>query len=218
MAEENEKYIYIMLSQTLTDFGSVIRRVLDSEYNHASIAFESNLENLYSFARYHNCIPFVAGPVNEFPERFTLNKKDYVQVKIYRIPVTPEQHAHGEALAKHCMEDDSYLYNLFSALTFPAFRGISTYKAYTCSEFVVHLMNAMELSHGTEKPACKYTPKDLEIELEPFLYYHGNLLDCCKKDPERAKEYFEKLSFLQMVYESVLIISKLLYRSVRYRF
>lgn len=188
----NERYIYVMLSQTPTGFGKTIRKVMGYTYNHTSIAFDKELVQLYSFGRKVHKVPVVAGLVREYPERFSLNVTSDVPVRIYRIPVTQEQYDIGLSRIQEILDDeDEYLYNLYSVLLYPVFRGFSTFKAYHCTEFVAHLLQRMKVELHEDKPACGITPEGMKVLLQDYeICYEGNLLEYVSDLSEHRPVYF----------------------------
>lgn len=213
----HKKYIYIMVSQTPTRFGKLIRKAAKMDYNHVSIAFDENLYELYSFGRYQNKVPIIAGLVKEYPERFSLRKEKYVKVKIFKVPVEHKSYLLAQDKIYNIINNhNEYLYNLFSVLTFPLLKGFETYKAYTCCEFVVLLLREMNLGKYIYKKSCKVTPKDFEFMFEDYLHYEGNLLDYCN-NPYKSRFFFEKPKYIYSNWLSFIIILKLIYRSTLYK-
>lgn len=216
----DQHYIYVMLSQTPTGFGRLIRKVMGYTYNHTSIAFDEEFRELYGMGRKVHNVPVNAGLVREYPERFTLNQCDNVPVLIYRIPVTKEQYDRGYARLHEIMEDEEgYLYNLYSALTYPLFRGFGTYKAYTCSEFVAHMLKLMEVPVNMVKDTSYYTPNHMPELLEGFeVYYKGNLLDYVTDLSEHNPLYFQYPGHMSAGKDTICILGKLVYRRCGYLF
>jgi hypothetical protein len=211
------RFIYIVLSKTPTRFGVMIRRMIKDEYNHASIAFDEQFRELYSFGRYQYKVPLVAGLVKEYPERFSLLKKTYIQVRVYKIPVTQEQFQKGKRRISQIVNDeDGYLYNLFSVLSFPLTGGFATFKAYSCVEFVTHLLRYMNIPLSEEKPEYRFTPEDIRNSLELFLTYEGNLLDYCSASSEEARFFLSHPNYVLAAGKSMYAVARLLYRMVRH--
>ncbi len=211
------KYIYVVLSQTPTKFGSLIRKGIGAKYNHASIAFDENLEQLYSFGRAQHEIPIKAGIVKEFRERFSLNRINYVPCKVYRIPVSQLDYARGIDMIKQIKNDtDGYLYNLFSVLLYPMFRGFKTYKCFTCVEFTAYMLHYMNVAWESSKPDCKYLPQQLGDELEEWAYFEGDLLSKLPPSPEQSAEYFKKSNCFNTAIKSIPILFRLGFRKMRY--
>ena len=213
----NTRYIYVVLSQTPTKFGSMIRRRTKTKYSHISISFDEKLIELYSFGRAQHEIPMKAGLVKEFRERFSLNKVDYVPCKIYKIPVTQLDYARGFEMIKEIKNDtDGYIYNLFSVLTYPMFHGIATYKAFTCVEFTAYMLHAMNVEWKQSKPDHKYMPEQLGAELEEWYHSEGNLLDILKPNPVESEFYFRKSNCFNTALKSAWVLLRLGYRKMRY--
>lgn len=214
---ENVRYVYVVLSQTPTKFGTMIRNVTSAKYNHASLAFDEELEQLYSFGRAQHEIPMKAGLVKEFRERFSLNKAEYVACKIYRIPVSWLDYARGLDMIKQIKGDtDGYMYNLFSVLTFPMFHGFATYKTFTCVEFTAYMLRLMHVKWESRRHNCKYLPQQLGDELERWSYFEGNLLSKLKPSPEESEQYFKKSSRINTLVRSIEVLIRLGYRKMRY--
>ena len=215
-----QRYIYLVFSSTPSRFGRMIRFASGARFNHVSLAFDADLRKLYSFGRRRNHIPINAGLVQEYPERFSLRKVDYVGVRIYRIPVTPEQYRLGKLRIRQIMNDEKYLYNLYSVLFYPIFKGFYTYKAYTCVEFVIHMLRFMKIYVPTDKPSYKYLPDELESILDFSHFFEGNLLEYAIEDNISCGDFFDPMvTYREQFYAtgiSVVILSKLVYRKVRH--
>ncbi|HKM03009.1 MAG TPA: hypothetical protein VJZ04_00180 [Lachnospiraceae bacterium] len=216
--DHETNYIYVVISATPTKFGRVIRKFIHQTYNHASIAFDRNLEELYSFGRKQNKVPLVAGLVKEYPERFSLKKAKSVNICIYRVPVSKEQFEKGRKRIHDILNDDEeYLYNLFSVLTYPVFHGFSTYKAYSCVEFVAHMLIYMDVPMINRKKRYEYTPEELGESIVGDMIFQGNLLEYCDFQSIDSKHFFERPNYVKSSADSCVTISRLIYRKVKRR-
>lgn len=199
-----------MISETTTRFGYLLRRVGKVRFNHASVALDEELNECWSFARRQYHAPLIFGLVKETMDRFTLHRFSDVQVLIFRIPVTEEQYQEVRQMIAAIRQDDEYIYNLFSVLTFPLFKGFAIYKAYSCIEFTMNVIR--QLKFTLDMPACRYTPDDLIEFLSEYRYFEGNLLDY-KKPSERDEAYFQPICFSQIL-QSGWNLLRLMKRSV----
>ncbi|MGN0672985.1 MAG: hypothetical protein ACI4KJ_00905 [Anaerovoracaceae bacterium] len=206
-----QKYVYVVLSKTPSKFAKMIRTFGGMTYNHASIAFDEDLREMWAFARKKNNLPIDAGVVQEFPERFTLNKEKNVPIRVYRIPVNDEQFnkVHENVMDVH--NDEDYHYNFFSMLFYPFAGGFPTDKAYTCSEFVATLLNDFT-DIDMDKPCSSYVPEELHIILEPYLMYDGNLMDYREFEPVQS-HFFDDVSPLRVAGTTLTILAALTLRS-----
>ena len=156
------KYVYILLSATPSKFGKLIRCALNERYNHMSIALDNEFKELYSFARKKNHLPLEAGFVIEDYYRFSLCKEVPINCRVYKIPLKEEQYEKLLISIDKVRNDSSYVYNLFSALSFPIFKGFYVKKAFTCVGFVAFLLN--NAGFKLRKKPWKYSPNSLGIE------------------------------------------------------
>jgi hypothetical protein len=182
-----QEYIYVVISRTPTRFGRAIRKVTNQQYNHASIALDANLDHTYAFARKRHKAPLLGGLVRENVDRFTLRSKEPVPVMIFRIPVTVEQKRNISNIINEMINNRKYVYNLFSVLTYPIFKGFSVKNAFSCIEFVSYILQY--LGYLTDLPACKYKPDDLITELGDFIWQTTDVRDVMTYNAN-AEAYF----------------------------
>jgi hypothetical protein len=216
--DDRDYYIYIVISQTPTKFGQVIRRFAHIRYNHASIAFEADLRHLYSFGRKQHKNPLNAGLVREYPERFTLRQYSSVNVRIFRIPVTKEQYTLGKSRILEIKHDrEGYLYNLFSVLSYPVLKGFQTYKAFSCAEFVAHMIRYIGISIAPDKQDYELTPEEIGDRMGAWQFFEGNLLDYWTHAPAVTHNFFGHPGYRQTAKTSLVLPVRLLYRKIRFR-
>ena len=185
------KHLYVMISHTNTGFGRAIRFITGCYYNHSAIAFDEDLQQLYSFARKMYDIPLSAGLTQEHASMYTLGCRD-VDVILYRIPVEDLDYTVARRTVQMMCRDGDYIYNLLSALTFPLVHGIPAYKACTCSEFTAGILRAA--GFPLDRPDCAYHPKDFLEVLADYEIYRGSLLayrtfDELGADPEFFRQH-----------------------------
>ncbi len=166
--------IYVVFSSTPNRMGRMIRRVTKEEYNHASIALDSDLTRMYSFARRYYQTPLYGGFVRESLSRYHQNGQAS-RIRVCKLPVTPEQyHALEQLLTK--MERDSahYLYNHVSALGAVVHRRVHAKDACTCIEFCVDILHKLGVDID---PGKHYTVCQVEQMLLPYCVYCGAIPD-----------------------------------------
>ena len=186
-----QRYVYVVISKTATRFGYVLRRVGGVHYNHAAIALDEELKELYSFARKQYHAALIGGLVEETVERYTLRKQTEIPVTVFRILVSAEQYLQIKQEIEGIKQDQEYKYNLFSVLTFPITKGFAVYKAYSCIEFVMNMMKKAD--YTLTKPAYQYTPDELLELFAAEIWFQGNLLDYCSLR-SRDDTYFQPMN------------------------
>lgn len=165
------KQVYLILTDTGTIFTNLIKLYTKRKYNHASICFDENFQEVYSFGRKKPKNPFIGGFVKEDVfEGLMWNAK----CKIYSYEVTNEQYMQMRNFIKK-IENEAHLYkyNLLGVLTFPFKKQLNRQYAYFCSEFVATLFSIIGVKF--EKPIAFITPYDLEQLPGLEIVYEGKL-------------------------------------------
>ena len=170
------KDIYVMISRTDTGFAKLIRRFTGCYYNHAAIAFDSELRQLYSFARRARDLPLSACLTRENPLMYTLGQGD-AEIVLYRVPVTEERFITARRTVQMMLRDGGYIYNVLSVFTYPVTRGLPAYKAQTCSEFTAGILRVAGVP--LDRPDCRYHPEDFTRLLAGHEIYRGSLTAYC---------------------------------------
>ena len=92
MSNQNRQ-LYIVISQTGTLLSRILKQITGAEYNHASISLSRDLERMHSFGRRHPYNPFWGGFVIESPRTGTFKRFSETKVLVLSVSVTEEQHA-----------------------------------------------------------------------------------------------------------------------------
>ena len=207
-----QQHIYIMISRTPTMFGSVIRKFAKQQYNHASVAIDESLEHTYAFARFKHSTPLLGGLVRENLDRFTLRRDGEVPVIVYKIPVTDEQYDFIKSRIDEMMtKRKKFIYNLLSIVTYPFLHGCSMRNAFTCIEFAAYVLKY--LGFLQDKPACKYKPDDLLVELADYKHKECDIRECMTYNQKHTK-YFEKATKWEIA-KSIQRVFRLIGRAFR---
>ncbi len=202
------KSIYILITQTHTGFAGAVRRFAKVKYNHAAIALDENLTELYAFARPKHSAVMLARLVKESMFRYSLGKHSSVDCTIFKLDITDEQYEWVYNTIQGMLDNRDYMYNLFSVLSTPLTGGFATYQAFSCIEFIVYLLK--RLGYPVDKPLYRYRPDDLISLLSWQVHFQGNLL-IYKPDDTVDECYYEHLS-VKEVMASMVVPFKLVYR------
>lgn len=169
-----EKYIYVIFSSTPYKMSKFIRVFTRNFYNHVSISIDPNLEYFYSFARKNKKAPFYGGFTQESKLRF-VNKNKYSVIKIAKIPVRKAQYEKVSEILDNMKENsDTYIYNTVSAFVSFFGKKVIIKNAYTCVEFVIHLLRNAGII--TDIDLYKnYSIRMLEILLNDFISFEGEI-------------------------------------------
>lgn len=132
--EMNSRTIYIVLTNTNTMLSRAIRYYTRSTYNHISIAFDYELQEMYSFGRKQMYNPFIGGFVKEDTTHKLLQK---AQCLIYSVDVSEEQYEMMRNKIRYFERNaPHYRYNFIGLFGVALNIEIERKNAYFCSQFV----------------------------------------------------------------------------------
>ena len=215
-SEIMEKYIYVILSRTLTIPGKVIRKITGDEYSHASISLDKDLNEMYSFARLRYQTPMIGGFVRENVQSLSLGKEQEVMIKIFRIPVTNKQYRKiSDTIEYFKKNEEKYLYNLFGLILFLAGIQFPIRDSYICTEFVTQLLreNNIQAKYFQNR---RITPMKIIKALQKYEYYQGSLQEyvATVEHEEFETKFFERENLAFVVGKSIRQVGRLLYRKI----
>ena len=205
----NKKYVYILFFTTTTGIGKMIRAVTNYKYNHVTFSLDKNLDNMYSFSRYKKNVPFVGGFTQESKLRYAGDNR--VKIKVCKIEVSKQKYNDIKQYIKELESNhDEYLYNLFSAVTFPLKKQVKIKNSYICVEFVMHLVNKFKLVENFDENRF-YTIKEFDNLLSDKCIYEGDFDNYIKSANKWANDnYPEEESITEATIDTIKQMKKLI--------
>ncbi len=171
------KQVYIVLSLTGSNFGHLIKLYTKEPYSHVSLAFDKDLNEMYSFGRKYPNNPFMAGFVKESLDKGAFLKFKNAECTIYSLDVSEENYYKlKEIIENFKLESNKYRYNLLGILGVIIGYPLETKYKYFCSQFVSHVL----IESGVklfDKPPGLTTLKILEYMKIKKLYIVENLMN-----------------------------------------
>ena len=155
-----DKAIYILLTDTGTVLNKIIKWFTNAPYNHASIVFDEELKEIYSFGRKKPKNPLMAGFVREDVYRGTYRYFQNTRCLLLRMEVTNEQlRKIRQTIMDFEKDKDRYSYNLIGLigvlLNFP----IGGKNSFFCSQFVSEVLKKSGI-YLWEQPSGLVQPHD----------------------------------------------------------
>lgn len=164
--------VYLLLTDTGTLFTRMIKLYTKECLNHASISFDSDLKEVYSFGRKRPRNPFIGGFVKE-DVRSELFRN--ASCEIYVFTVTDKQYNNMLLLIKEIERNQQlYRYNLLGLFAIAMNKRLHRKHAFFCSHFVATILQEGRLFE-TSKQLCMITPQDLKQAASHRLIYQGSL-------------------------------------------
>ena len=172
-----EREIFIMLSQTKTYFARLIKLYTKEPYAHASIAFDEDLEEMYSFARLRPRNPFVTGFVEEDITSGVFGECIETTCSVYSLKVTQEQYDRLKVEVETFKKNrQKYAYNFLGIVGVMIHKPINSTNRYFCSQFVAHILEKSGIILFNKSSAL-VRPFDIRICPKLKKVYQGKLVN-----------------------------------------
>ncbi len=180
------KKIYILLSRTNSVLSRTIRLFTGEPYTHVSIAFDEDMQELYSSARWNGKDMFPCGPCKEDLKR-GLYKMHRTPCCIYELPVENSTfYLAKEEVNKIIRKQEQYHYNIIGLIFCVIGIPFRRKNYYFCSQFVGEILErsgAVSLSKDTSL----LQPKDYRQLPQMKLYFQGYTYQLCIKSKENLE-------------------------------
>jgi hypothetical protein len=181
----NNQNIYVLLTDTGTMFTKLIKRITAAPYNHASLALDENLNEVFSFGRKCANNPWVGGFVEEDVYEGTFRHFPGTRCALLRLQITREQfEAARRVIQNYKDEEDAYGYNLIGMFGVLMRLDITRERSYFCSQFVAEAMKQSRI-HLWDRPSSAVTPNDFFQHPAFEVVYEGMLYDYPLLDQSR---------------------------------
>ena len=84
--------VYIVLTHTGTLLSNLIKLYTKNDYSHVSLAFDQELNEMYSFGRLYTYNAFIGGFVREYLNKGTFKRFKKTITSVYELEITDEQY------------------------------------------------------------------------------------------------------------------------------
>lgn len=173
MADDSS--VFILLTNTGTLFTKLIQGYTRAPYNHASISFNRELSELYSFGRKHPSNPLNGGFVKEDIKTGTFSKYPNTTCVLYELQVTAREVEKMERVLKVFIRSrQKYLYNILGVIGIALKEPVEFSNSYFCSQFVAEILERSGIKLWNKLPAL-VTPDDFRQSDRLKLIYQGKL-------------------------------------------
>jgi len=179
-----DRSVFILLTNTGTLFTRSIQTYTKAPYNHASISFDRELKELYSFGRKQPNNPLSGGFVKESIQTGTYSKFPNTTCVIYELKVTSREVSKMKRVLNIFIRSrQKYLYNILGIFGIVLNEPIEFSNSYFCSQFVAEMLQRSGIKLWDKLPAL-VTPDDFRQSGRLRLVYEGKLSEY---DPARME-------------------------------
>lgn len=180
--------IYVLLTDTGTVLTKIIRSFTKDPLNHASISFDIELNEVYSFGRKNPSNPFFAGFVKEDV------RGDFFEgsmCALYRCRLSETEYDTIRNEIMHFKQNQQrYKYNLLGMLGVLFNFEMKRKYSYFCSQFVATVFERGGVTLVNKSPLL-VTPGDLQHTPRLELVYQGNLHNYAYCNEIKSRKSFQ---------------------------
>ena len=195
------KTIYILLTRSGTLLSKLVYAVTGASYTHASMAFDEELNCLYSSTRKNGYTMFPAGPSKEFLNKGVFRLRGDAPCALYALEVSDEAYVRACRRAEHMMaRGELYRFNTLGLILCALHIRWQRRRHYFCSQFVSEVLQksgALELP----KPSTLMHPSDYANLPELRCLYRGTLAGL----PQRQSMELGEVESVMGLYLNVLL-------------
>lgn len=175
--EKNIKTIYVLLTDTGTLFTKMIKCFTNAPYNHVSIVFDEELDEIYSFGRKYPRNPLIAGFIREDVYFGTYRYFHNTRCLLLKIDVSAKEYSCiRNVIQNFTRNKDMYSYNLLGLLGVAVQRPIIQRNKYFCSQFVAQVFENSDIPLWN-LPSALVTPNDFLEHPRFEVVYEGKLYE-----------------------------------------
>lgn len=167
-------HLYIVLTRTNSVLSNLIHLFKSDDYTHASISFDRELSQMYSFGRKYTYNPFIGRFKKEDINEGLYSLCNTLPGIIIELDVTKEQYERAKEIVNQFISNShQYKYNyrglIHSLINKPAYSE----KCFLCSEFVYYVLKESQIVDlHTARNLVR--PQNF-LNLEGRLFYKGDL-------------------------------------------
>jgi len=170
------KTLYIFLTRSGTLLSNLVYHLTGAQYTHVSLAFDEELNTLYSSTRKNGYTMFPAGPSKEYLNRGVFRLRENIPCALYALEVSDEAYLRAKRRADHMMTHGHlYRFNSLGLLLCWLHIRWQRRRHYFCSQFVSEVL---------EKSGAVDLPKDSTL-MHPSDYTTLPGLECLYTGPLR---------------------------------
>lgn len=174
-----EKTIYVLLTDTGTLLTRMIKSYTKKPYNHASIAFDNELDEIYSFGRKTVKNPFIGGFVREDIHSVLFHQ---APCAIYSLTINNDEYQKMfQYIQEISAKKELYRYNFIGLFGVMLKKPIYRKNAFFCSQFVASVLEESQVI-GFEVDLSLVEPSDLPGFANFQLIFEGILSDYYKRN------------------------------------
>ena len=195
------KTLYIFLTRSGTLVSNLVYALTGAEYTHISLAFDEDLNTLYSSTRKNGYTMFPAGPSREYLNKGVFRLRENIPSALYALEVSDEAYARAKRRAEHMMtHGELYRFNSLGLLLCAFHIRWNRRRHYFCSQFVSEVLEQSG-ALALPKDSTLMHPNDYTLLPQLKCLYKGRLADL----PQRKAMDLGETPSMVSIYTGLLV-------------
>ena len=195
------KTIYILLTRSGTLLSKLVYAATGSSYTHASMAFDAELNCLYSSTRKNGYTMFPAGPSKEYLNKGVFRLRDDAPCALYALEVSDEAYFRALHRAEEFMRhSEEYSFNTLGLILCGLHIRWQRRHHYFCSQFVSEVLEQSG-ALALPKDSTLMHPNDYALLPQLKCLYKGRLADL----PQRKAMDLGETPSMVSIYTGLLV-------------
>ena len=195
------KTIYILLTRSGTLLSKLVYAATGASYTHASMAFDEELNCLYSSTRKNGYTMFPAGPSKEYLNKGVFRLRGDAPCALYALDVTDEAYVRARRRAEHMMaRGELYRFNTLGLILCALHIRWQRRRHYFCSQFVSEVLEQSG-ALALPKDSTLMHPNDYTLLPQLKCLYKGRLADL----PQRKAMDLGETPSMVSIYTGLLV-------------
>ena len=167
--------LYILLSRSSSITSKIVYFFTKTTYTHSSLAFDEELNQLYSSARKKGTRTFPAGPTRESLYKGFFGRDNHIPCAIYSLEVSDEVYNRAKAQIDFFMEHiDDYKFSAWGIIACKFGIKWERKNKYFCSQFLAEILTKSG-ALSFDKPNCLVHPRDYQTVPGIKLIFEGTI-------------------------------------------
>ncbi len=173
------KYVYVVVSQTGTGISRVIQKLTKEKYCHSSISLDASLLTMYSFGRRYKNTPLFGGFIRESIREGVFQRYPNTEIVVLRFLIEENKYNELQSYLESTYQDKKrYGYNYLGAFFALFHKKVRRKRKRYCSEFVRETLLKFAICQENELPEV-VRPMDFLSIFADKVIYQGDLQEYC---------------------------------------
>lgn len=204
--------IYVVLVKAHTFLGKFARTFSGYEYTHIAVCLDKPFRDFLSFSRRKHNNPFDCGFMRETLDCYAYGDHRDVKLKIFAVPVTPEEKQTIREEIARIEAEPAYAFNIYGMMTMGILHGLAIPLTHNCMSFTGAVLEQASSVQMT-RDSYRYNIREFDelLTRHGYFYREGKV----RKRVQFTPDYMDAVPLRTVLKDAWNLIRKLNARLVQ---